>query len=171
MLTFEKIRELERNERTAKKLQKLPEDIMDQLRDYLHRKEKLKDKTSADIIELENVRNTLKRFFELREQKLVSATLDTARTGLPPDGMTKDEERAFYGFVDMVKKFRENFFEELRKEPVAAKQTVYKVKKSLPEFVGPDLKTYRLNENETVTLPKELEELLLKEGVIEKVEN
>ncbi|MBI3190188.1 hypothetical protein HYZ41_00640 [archaeon] len=104
MLTFEKIRELERVERESKKLQNLPNDLMDQLREYMHRKERIKEKTSVDILELENVKNTVK------------------------------------------------------------------VKKSLPEFVGPDMKTYKLTENEVLTLPIELEQLLLKEGVIEKVE-
>ena len=46
---------------------------------------------------------------------------------------------------------------------------VYKVKRSLPEFVGPDMKIYKLTENEIVELPREVERLLLKEGIIEKV--
>ena len=174
VLTFEKIRELERVERENKKLQKLPEDVLDQLRDYLHRKEKLKEKTSADIIELENMKNTLKRFFEMREQKIMTAALDTVRTGLPPENLTSDEERVFYEIVDSAKRFRERFFEELRKEPPhheeMHKASVYKVKKSVPEFVGPDMKTYKLTENDLVTLPSEVEVILLKEGVIEKVE-
>ena len=63
MLTFEKIRELERVERENKKLQKLPDDLLDQLSEYMQRKERIREKTSADIIELENVKNTIKRFF------------------------------------------------------------------------------------------------------------
>jgi DNA replication initiation complex subunit (GINS family) len=169
MLTFEKIRELERMERESKKLQKLPEDVMDSLRDYLRRKERLTEKTSMDIMELENIKNTLKRFFEMREHKLLLSVLDTVRTGMPPENMTKEEEKVFYSLVSSVKQFREQFFSELQKEPVH-KEQLCRVKKSLPEFIGPDMRTYKLNENDIVTLPKELEELLLKEGVIEKVD-
>ena len=168
MLTFEKIRELERNERDSKKLQKLPADVMDELRDYMGRK--TKTTTSADIMELENVKNTIRRFFELREQKILSGVLDTIRTGLPLDNMTAAEEREFYEMVDVAKRFRESFFEELRKPVAEEKQSVYRVKKSLPEFVGPDMKTYQLKENDVIVLPKELEEFLTKEGVVEKVE-
>ena len=40
MLTFEKIREIEREEKANKQLQKLPEDIIELLKDYLRKKEK-----------------------------------------------------------------------------------------------------------------------------------
>jgi DNA replication initiation complex subunit (GINS family) len=172
MLTFEKIRELERVEREGKKLQKLPDDVIEQINDYMQRKEKTKEKTSADIMELENVKNTIKRFFELREHKLILAALDTVRTGLPPENLTKQEERTFYELVDVSKRHREQFFHEIGREKVTAtdEKGVYRVKKSLPEFVGPDMKIYKLTENELVSLPVELEPLLLKEGVIEKVE-
>ncbi len=172
VLTFEKIRELERTERDTKKLERLPEDIMDQVRDYLRRKERIKEKTSADIMELENVKNTIKRFFEMRENKLLLAVLDTIRTGIPPDGMTKEEEKVFYQLVDSLKQFREQFFKDLQREPEKQSEIapLYKIKKSLPEFVGPDMKVYKLNENDIITLPKELEELLIKEGIAEKVD-
>lgn len=165
MLTFEKIRELERVERQNKRLQKLPEDIIDQFRDYISRKERI---SSADIMEFENAKNTIRRFFEAREQKILSAVLDTVRTGLPPENMTNDEENVFYDLVNNVKGLRERFFQDLAAPK--EKQTLYKVRKTLPDFVGPDMKIYQLKENELITLPKELEEFLLKEGVVEKIE-
>lgn len=170
MLTFDKIRELERTERDAKKLQGLPEDIIEQLNDYIQRKEKIKEKTTADIRELEHVRNTIKSFFEMREHKITQASMDTVRTGLPPENLTRHEERIFYELVEALKRHREQFFHEIAKERKHEEKPVYRVKKSLPEFVGPDMKTYKLNENELITLPKELEAILLKEGVIERAE-
>ncbi len=166
MLTFDKIRDLERIEKQNKKLQKLPEDIVVQLRDYLKRKEKIKEKTSADITEMENIKSAIKRFFEFREGKIISSALDTARTGLPPENMTKEEEDVFYGLVNTMKKYREQFFSELNRED-ATEKTLYKVKKTIPSFVGPDMKKYQLVENEIVEIPAPLNELLLKEGIIE----
>lgn len=180
MLTFEKIRELERIEREAKKLQKLPDDIVEQMNDYMQRKNKIKEKSSADIMELENVKNTIRRFFELREHKIIMAALDTVRTGLPAEHLASHEDHVFYSAVDVLKRFREQFFhdlsketetkEEARKDAKDEEKYLYRVRKSLPEFVGPDMKIYKLTENELVTLPTALEELLIKEGVIEKVE-
>jgi len=175
MLTFEKIREMERTERDTKKLQKLPEDVMEQIKEYLRRKERITEKSSADIIELENVKNTINRLFEMRETKITAGAIDTARTGIPCENLTKEEERTFFLVLDVLQSYRKRFFEELAKEPVKKEEKrevkpIYKVKKSLPEFVGPDMKIYKLTENELVELPKEVETLLLKEGLIEKVE-
>lgn len=167
MLTFDKIRDLERVERQSKKLQKMPEDIPAQLKDYLKRKEKITEKSSTDIIEMENIKTTIKRFFELREGKIVSAVLDTVRTGLPPENMSAEEEKLFYRLTDILKQYRESFFSELSRED---DKPMYRVKKATPQFIGPDMKNYKLNENDIVSIPPPLDELLLKEGIIEKVE-
>ena len=174
MLTFEKIRDLERAERDNKQLQKLPETLMDQIQEYLRKKETMKQ-SSSDIMELENVKNTIKRFFELREKKLMEAVLYTVKTGMPAQNVRKDEEKVVFAIVDDLKKNRETFFSELQKEPAQQqeKKTFYKVVKSLPTFVGPDMNTYKLNENDKLLLeavPKPLNDFLLKKGIIEKVE-
>ncbi len=169
MLTFEKIRDLERAERESKKLQKLPDNLAEELKEYLRKKEKTAD--SSDIIELENIKSTIKRFFEMREQKLMEAVLYSLRTGLPPENLTKEEEKAFRQLMETAKRFREGFFSGLQSP--AEKKTMYRVKKTLPTFVGPDMNQYTLKENDTLeedALPKPLNDLLLKEGVIEIVE-
>lgn len=172
MLTFDKIREMERNDRDSKKLQKLPEDIIVQLSEYMQRKERIKEKTASDVLELENVKNTVKRFFDLREHKIVLAALDAVRTGMPAENMTREEEKIFYDLVARLQQFRQTFFSELSKEQKeAGHEATFRVKKSLPEFVGPDMKIYKLNENDFVKLPKDVEELLLKKGIIEKADN
>ncbi len=167
MLTFDKIRDIERAEKESKKLQKLPENFLSDLRDYLKKKEQLK--SSADIHELENVRNIIRRFFESREKKLLEGALYTVRTDLQPENLTKEEQNLFYFLTSHIKNFRENFFSEIQKD----KKLAYKVMKAMPAFVGPDMKTYELKENEIIStdfLPKPLNDLLLKEGVIETVE-
>lgn len=180
MLTFEMIRELERQERANKKLQRLPGNLVEELRDYIKRKEKTAEKTSADIRELENVKNTVRRFLELREDKIAAMALSAARTGLPPSNLTKEEEKAFYSIADALKSHREYFFAELGKSQAEEKKeehteqhkeqrVLYRVKKEIQEFVGPDMKTYRLVRGEVVSLPKALNDLLLKEGVIEEI--
>ena len=173
MLTFEKIREAERNEREAKTLQKLPENFIEDLKDYLRKKERT-EKTSSTIRALENVKNTIKSIFELREKKIMDLLLYTARTGNPIEGLEKGEEKIFFAIYDIFKSYREEFFSELQKEPQVPKESkvYYRVKKSTPAVIGPDMKTYELHENEILDeehLPKPLNELLLKNGVIEKI--
>ena len=48
----------------------------------------------------------------------------------------------------------------------------YRVKRTLKPFVGPDLTVYQLKENDTIekgALPNALNDLLVREGIIEKV--
>lgn len=169
MLTFEKIRDLERAERESRQLQKLPENLFSDVRDYLRKKDGMK--TSKDLQEIENMRNTVQRFFELREKKIVEFALYAVRTGMPVENLTKEEERLFFFLVDEMKRFRETFFANIaREEERKERKIVFRVRKSIPAFVGPDMQTYRLNAGDVVSLPKPLNDLLLKEGVIEQVE-
>ena len=85
MLTFEKIRELERGEREAKQLQKMPENFFDDLADYLKKKEEINEKTSTDIMEIENVKAAIRRLFEIRERKMMELMIYTLRTGMIPE--------------------------------------------------------------------------------------
>jgi DNA replication initiation complex subunit (GINS family) len=196
MLTFDSIRELERQEKANKKMQKLPLGLDAEINDYIKRKEKTADKTSADILELENVKNTIKRFFELRERKLIDMAVSTVRTGLPAENLDPEETKIFYMLVGALQENRSRFFSDINKENENAgqdavqeekpqkiemlkeiqqeaaalpKKTVFRVKADIAEFVGPDLRTYRLIRGEVVKLPKELNELLLKEGILEEI--
>jgi hypothetical protein len=169
MLTFEKIRELERKEKEDQKLQKLPEDFIIELSDYLKKKEGITDQR-----EMKNISSTVERLFELRENKIFDLVLYNVRTGMPVENLTKQEEGLFKILVVELKKFRQRSMEKDFKEEVKNNpRDLYRVTKSIPEIVGPDLKEYKLSENEIIdisSLPKELNELLLKKGVIEKVE-
>jgi DNA replication initiation complex subunit (GINS family) len=164
MLTFESIRDVERTEREVKKVQKLPPSFLAELKEYLERKEQLKEKSSADIMEIENVKSTVQRIIELRERKMVEQALITARTNMPPENLLKEEEQVFWQIVEGLKAFRRDFFEQLRKP----KEVLFRVRRGMPEFVGPDMKTYLLKENDVVALPKEVAELLIREGTIEE---
>ncbi len=182
MLTFDMIRELERQERSNRKMQKLPSDLIEEINDYISRKEQIQEKNSTDILELENVKNTIKRFFEMREKKLADMALLAARTGFPPENLDSGEEKIFYKLVDVIKENRERFFFEIHKdhehkviteikaaEEPKPEKIIFRVKKEIPEFVGPDMKIYRLIKGEVTNLPKPINDLLLKEGFIEEI--
>jgi DNA replication initiation complex subunit (GINS family) len=167
MLTFEKIRELERKEREENKLQKLPDDFMDELNDYLKKKEGV-----ADQREIKNIKNIIERFFELRENKIFDFVLYSVRTGMPVENLAAWEEGFFKKLVEELKWFKQELMKENPKE-IMDKKEFYRVRKGIPAVVGPDLKEYKLSENEIIDitkLPKGLNELLLKKGVIEKVD-
>ena len=167
MLTFEAIRNVERDERENKKLQKLPDNFFDTVRDYLRKKEEMKDKTSLDVMEIENTKNTIKRLLDIREKKVIELAVMSSRTGLAAENLTSEERHLFEQTVNGLKSFRDSIYTQMKKEPA---ETAYKVKKSMPDFIGPDMKNYSIRENDVITLPKELADLLIKENIVEKVE-
>ena len=196
MLTFEAIRELERKEKESRKMQKLPADLVHQISDYLGKKESVSEKTSSDIMELEKVKSAVKRFYESREKKLLEAALDAARTGMLPESLTPQEEHYFWLLVGALKDQREQFFASLSQQKAngieekaasaaalldeetgteeiivtekPTKPVLYKVLRTLPPFVGLDMSVYELKEGDIREIPKPLNELLLKEGVIQE---
>ncbi len=171
MLTFEKVRDFERAERESRELQQLPANITEEISDYVKRKEAIVEKSSADLLEIENVKKIIRNFLELREKKIVELALYHVKTQLPVGNLLPMEEKMFNSLAGEIRRFREDMQLELKKEtPQNNEQISYRITRSMPEFVGPDMKVYKLNENDIVAeLPKPLNELLLKEGVIEEV--
>jgi DNA replication initiation complex subunit (GINS family) len=200
MLTFEAIRDLERGEREAKTLQELPDNFLDEVREYITKKESVPEKGSEDLKEIETVKGSLKRLFEIRERKIVEQAISSIKTGFPTENLTKSEAELHSFILEKLKTHRERFFadikkpseikekakteetkevpeketkeEPVKKEPLEEKQAEFQVIKELPEFVGPDMKTYRLKESQILKegdLPKSLNELLLKKGVLKQV--
>ncbi|MBI2173313.1 MAG: DNA replication complex GINS family protein [Candidatus Aenigmarchaeota archaeon] len=176
MLTFDKIRDMERTERDSRKLQRIPEELTEQLRDYINRKESIKEKTLSDMNELERIRDSIRKIFEMRQKKILDGVFETSTGGRPPDFLTKQETELFERLVDIINGFRQTIFSEMnRKESAPEKagderKDFYKVLADLPEFIGPDMKTYKLRKNEIIQISKPLNEFLLKKGVIGKAD-
>ena len=180
MLTFQKIREVQREEKDTTDLQDLPDTFFKDVKDYLKRKENVEDKTDSEQREIDNIKNTIKNIIELREKKLINSTLYAVRTGMPPENMTPSEKKTYEIIKKALKELRKDFFEKVeRGEEITQKETPepkekkdkYIVKKEVPPFVGPDLKEYNLKKGKRVDLPKPLNDLLLKKGVIAKGNN
>ena len=164
MLTFDSIRDIERAEKDSRKMQKLPDDFFDQLADYFNRKNSMSDKVSADIIEMENIKNAIKRLIDMREKKLIEMALINARTGVMPENLSKSEQHIFQGMVSNIKNLRNSIFSCFD----GKKTSGYKAIKDIPKFVGPDMKTYEFRVGQIVDVPDTLKEFLLKEGFIEE---
>ncbi len=109
-ISFRFLRELQRKERESPELQKLPDDFIDQLRDYIKRKVELLSNpemlTFAEKKEIENLKPVIKCIFERREQKIVRAALHAARTGIKPRNMLPHEEALFNALKQEIVKNR-----------------------------------------------------------------
>ncbi len=168
VLTFEKIREFYWEEREKKELQELPKSFYAELSEYLKRK--------GD----EQAKNVAEDLINRRLKKMMDFALVYLKTKIYPMNLTEEEKVLFEEIVRSLRRFneiilnREVVVEEKKDEEKADREGKPKdgmviVKKSLPPFVGPDLKIYKLKKDDKVYLPEELKELLIKKGVVEEI--
>lgn len=165
MLTFEELRDYERKEREERKLQKLPENFLTELKALYAQKKKSKDTSPSNAILFENVKRSIMRLFEARERKLIEHALFSARTGIEIENLLEEEKMLFENIKLQIEKFRKKFFDELEKAEPQEKFVATKT----GEFIGPDTKTYTLKEGEIVELPQKVVNAFLKTGIIKKL--
>ncbi len=173
-ITFEYIRKIQREEQHEPRLSKLPENFYDKAKKYLDQKRKLlrkkADRTTS--IELNNVERLLEDIFNRRETKIMNHAIITTRTDIPPQNLTKKEQKFFNQIVDLLKFQREktlNILLEKTKEEKGFK--TLKFIKDIPEFMGADLKKYGpFKKGIIADIPKENAKLLIQAELAEKHE-
>jgi DNA replication factor GINS len=137
--------------------------------------------------EIQNTKKIAFNIYELREKKIVTAALSTVRGGKPDlKNLLDVEKKLFDSLVREItasrretlegEKIEESREDEPRegKRKIDVKRTVnvnpiVLVLEDLPEFVGMDMKTYRLRRNDVVSLSKDMAEVLLKRGVAREI--
>ena len=167
MLTREAIRKVVADEKAGKKLSRLPEDFFEQVKAYIDLKERA-GKTKEDVWELADAKRLLSELLEKREEKIASLAVHSVRAGISPGSLTKEEQKLFDQMVSVLKSFQKSKQSILEGKP--EKRDAVAVLKDIPEFVGPDMKTYGpFKEGDVVTLPKESAGLLIEAGSARKL--
>ena len=195
MLTFEALREQERKEKSSGQVEKMPPDFVAQLQEYVQRKIKKNDGSSDDRREIENIKHSIQRLLETREHKILDAVMYTSRTELKPDNLTEQEQKMFDVILKEINEYRDSFMKKIEKavpmrniaeskdislikKPAETPKEVlktnikkYLVKRDVNKFVSSDLTEKELKKGEILResdLPKTLNDLLLKRGIIEE---
>ncbi len=154
MITFEKIRDLERTERDAKGLQKLPDNFVADLQEYLHKKEKSPD--------LDSVTLSVSRLFEMRLRKITEASVYKASTNQNVSNTIQQEDQILTGFVEMLRNFHKTIF-----TPV---ETIVPVEKENEEMqIKPQEKIEEISEPKQIEEPKELVPTNLPSPILPKI--
>jgi DNA replication initiation complex subunit (GINS family) len=175
-ITYEYIRRIQREEQYEPKLSKLSDDFYDKAKKYLEQKKNLAKKKGdrSTEIELENTKRVLEDIFNRRETKILNQAVFSTRTGIPPQNLTKIEEKFFRQLVDLLKYQREktlNIFTEKTKKKEKVKIQKVKFTQDIAEFVGTDLKKYGpFKEGEEAEIPLENAKLMIKLENAKKVE-
>lgn len=165
-ITFELIRKIQREEQRTPKLTELPEGFYKNVKSYLERK---KSATNRKVVlEAKNVERLVEDIFNRRERKVFNLSIITARTGIPPENLTEEENGFFESIVTMLKKRRSDIIDKILKKDVGEKETETLVifNEDVPEFMGSDMKTYGpFKKGDISKLPEENMSIMIEKGV------
>ncbi len=171
-ITFDLIRKIQTEEKMDSRLSKLPDNFYENVNAYLEQKRKIEAKDDRKTgLEIKNIERLAEDIFNRRERKILNLVLISARTGIPPENLTQDEEDVFKNIMSTIKQRREDVLNKLfKKEKKQESGNKVVFKDDVSEFVGSDMKTYGpFKKGDTAELPEENMKLLLDKGVVEKV--
>lgn len=179
---YNELFEFWKNELNNDKLVKLPPDFYVKIADYLRKlgeEERMLDKKTlkAGLLkrEMENVKRMVCELMKTRYRKIVRIL--AAGQKVPPDAVTPQEEKIFLSsqpFADSFKNFASNLLRghlpELEAEKVHGR-IIVRFLKEVPSIIGADMETYGPFKREDVaSLPLENANILIKQGLAEKIE-
>ena len=150
--------------------------------------------------EIVNTKKISTNIYELREKKILLTAISKARSGNPDLKNMVSVERVFFDLIlNSINEFRNNMLgnkktilpkkveqQEIKKIAEETKvdenkidrkilknnnlNPIILVVKDLPTFVGTDAKSYTLKKDDVVSLPEDMQEMLLRRKVIEKLD-
>ncbi len=166
MLTYETLRKIFTEERSTNKLVKLPENFFKDVKDYLDKKSKLQSK--EDKWELDSAKGTLEDLLEIRERKILTLAMYSARSGIVPENLTPEEKNFFDNIIKIIKDFQKQRKKALEEKP--EKMVAIAVLEDIPEFVGTDLKSYGpFKKGDIATIPEDSAKLFVQKGMAKEI--
>jgi len=189
---FRKIQETEKN---SPVLTELELNFYNTLSEYLENlKNRLESETSPQKQALlkDEILNTKKiaiNIYEQREKKILLAVASKARGGNPElKNMIDIEKDLFDSIFNLMLKSRKELLEKETKEnrsndtkvvePKVEEKTeeiqknsnpIVRIIQDIPEFIGTDEKKYNLRNNDVISLPENMSDMLSKRGVAKKI--
>ncbi len=198
IITYENLYEILRREKFRTELQKLEPNFFEQVKKYIDEKrailqvQKTKDSIFASTevektkIQLKNIQKILKELYDKREGKIVQLALFHSRS-LKEVNMEPllEQEKEFYKTIkNALDSSRSLILMDLLAErEIICKQKSLKTTKNqdsiklrllkdVPEFVGPDLKTYGpYKKDKVLEIKNEIANMLITQKQAEKNEN
>ena len=150
--------------------------------------------------EILNTKKIITNIYEHREKKILLTAISKARGASPDIKNMAEVEKVFFdSILSMINKFRDEILsnkktfntnkteqefeepeskeaesEEIKDETKILKKNnsnpITRVIKDMPAFVGTDTKNYTLKKNDVVSIPEDMQEMLSKRKVVEKLE-
>ncbi|MCS7134300.1 MAG: hypothetical protein NZ889_00350 [Candidatus Pacearchaeota archaeon] len=177
MITYQEIYDLLRREKYNEAIQELPKNFLSEVASYFEEKKKILSKDSelfSDTLmmtkkQLENAAAMVKELFVIRERKVLNLAFVASQTGVSKRDTENLLEHEKELFDIIVKKLEENqklIKQKLEKnEEKERKNLSIRFRESVPAFLSPEGKELGPFEaGEIANLPKEIVEILIKDG-------
>ena len=143
--------------------------------------------------EIENTKKIAINIYEQREKKILLAAITKARGGNPDlKNMIDEEKDLYYPVLKQMLKSRKIFLKKetpnsksSERETIESKEMpdnpneieenqknsnpIVRVTQDVPEFIGTDEKKYNLRNNDIISLPEDMSEMLSKRSAVKKI--
>ncbi|MDO8538322.1 MAG: hypothetical protein Q7S21_05545 [archaeon] len=174
-LNYDEIRRIHRLEKNTSKLVEVETDFFNSLNEFIKAEKEdyissLKDFSIAKARNFTNLKKMVEEIFSLREKKILSLALVSARTNeLNEEHMALQEKQLYSEMVKVLNKHKkmtdEIFDGSSSKSSEKAKDLnnlSIKILSDIPSFIGTDMKEYGpFKKDETVELPFKIAKLFI----------
>jgi len=190
-MDYKALRRTQQLEQNSPSFSKINKNFYQNLSKYIKyleenlKKEENEQKMKLYKEEIQNTNKIAQSIYESREKKLVQAALSTVRGGKPDLKDILDIERKLFDrLVENITTVRENIFKrdkyqeekssQINTEPTDSlpsknKNPIIQVTKTIPEFVGTDLKIYSLRKDDVLSINEEISQPLQKRSVVKQI--
>lgn len=194
-INYKTLRKIQQMERKSPMLTKIDYHFYSELSEYINalnsrlEKESKSQKQMLLKNEIQNTNKIIRSIYEHREKKNLLAAISKARGGRPDLKNLIDAERdLFDSTLKLMVQSREQLLEgrpkdkrgkdnknvETKKEETRTEKKdntnqIVMVTKNIPEFIGTDTKKYNLRAGDIISLPKNMNDMLLKRNVVKEI--
>jgi DNA replication factor GINS len=198
-ISYRFLRKIQQIEKNTPVLTDLDNDFYDNIEKYFLNLNTHKNSESGEHKkklldeEIVNTKKIIINIYEQREKKILLTAISKARGGNPDLKSMIDVERDFFdSILNLIKKFRRIILEnkktndekkdqkiekitvedkkEINISKNIDKNSITRVIKDMPNFIGTDTKNYNLKKNDIVSIPEDMVEMLLKRKAVEKLD-
>ena len=176
-ISWEEIRELQRNERNLETLQKIDENTFERLKEYLEEREKIikeGEKEGSEIgremakkaeIELKKANKQIEDFIASRERKIMRNAIMTVISNVEDTtNMTKEGEELYKGIIKLLKNFKQKIFKRKEEEKIEKENkdlSMVRFLSDVPKFLFEGREYGPFKKEDIANLPKKVGEILI----------
>ena len=193
-INYKTLRRIQEMEKKSPSLTRIEPNFYNDLSKYLENlndrlgKESSPQKQMLLKVEIRDTNKIVTSIYEMREKKILLATISKARGGNPNlKNLVDVEKDLFESTLELMTQMRKQVLEKKSKGSTEKEKTVepkkedkknggqenskpvVRVTKSIPKFIGTDMKEYNLRGGDVLSLPADMRDMLLKRGVVKEI--